>query len=281
MGDPSTPKDNESVSMKNLGDALPPTSLTIANPPTISSPQSLYQHSFLGVQAAPIYGPTYAESPPYYQYAVPGQQHLDPSQTGYAYSGQIWYRSTPVSPVQSPIAVPQYAQGTMRPGSQPQGYNLPRYQYVEQYSPAGRSLSLPAYPTSSSVRANPRVTYSPPNMQPMFTMPFNQQAQFQASYSDESSSATPDPENSFPRGPPRKPKQSGFALWVGNLPRDVLLEELKEFFALDGLESIFLIRKSNCAFVNYKTEEACSIALSMFNDKSISSFGLFSNRGSV
>ena len=76
-----------------------------------------------------------------------------------------------------------------------------------------------------------------------------------------------EPGTHLPRGPPRKPKQSGFAIWVGNLPRDVGLEELKEFFALDALESIFLIRKSNCAFVNYKTEEACNLALSTFNDK--------------
>jgi RNA recognition motif-containing protein len=86
-------------------------------------------------------------------------------------------------------------------------------------------------------------------------------------FSDESSTSPTDPENLLPRGPPRKPKQSGFALWVGNLPQDVLLEELKDFFAIEGLESIFLIRKSNCAFVNYDTEEACSLALSMFNDK--------------
>lgn len=91
-------------------------------------------------------------------------------------------------------------------------------------------------------------------------------------FSDETSGKPTDSEYLLPRGPPRKPKQSGFALWVGNLPRDVLLEELKDFFALEGLESIFLIRKSNWAFVNYETEEACSLALSTFNDKSVTSF---------
>lgn len=84
----------------------------------------------------------------------------------------------------------------------------------------------------------------------------------------EGTSVSSEPENTLPRGPPRKPKQSGYALWVGNLPRDVPLEELKEFFAIDGLESLFLIRKSNCAFVNYKTEEDCAKALQLFNDRS-------------
>ena len=85
-------------------------------------------------------------------------------------------------------------------------------------------------------------------------------------YSDDGSAG--DIEKSLPRGPPRKPKQSGFALWVGNLPRDVRLEDLKDFFALGGLESLFLIRKSNCAFVNYKTEADCAAALATFHDKS-------------
>ncbi|KAE8378242.1 YT521-B-like domain-containing protein [Aspergillus bertholletiae] len=72
-----------------------------------------------------------------------------------------------------------------------------------------------------------------------------------------------------PRGPPRKPKQSGHALWVGNLPPGTDIDELKDYFAQDAtkdVESVFLISKSNCAFVNYKTEIACLAALSRFHD---------------
>ena len=75
--------------------------------------------------------------------------------------------------------------------------------------------------------------------------------------------------SSAPRGPPRKPKQSGHALWVGNLPPGTNIVDLKDHFsqgATKELESVFLISKSNCAFVNYKTETACSAALSRFND---------------
>ncbi|KAJ6258022.1 hypothetical protein Dda_6934 [Drechslerella dactyloides] len=70
----------------------------------------------------------------------------------------------------------------------------------------------------------------------------------------------------LPRGPPRKPKQSGHALWVGNLPAGTTVSALKDYFAADQIESVFLILKSNCAFVNYKTEVACNEAMSKFHD---------------
>ncbi|EED21728.1 YT521-B-like splicing factor, putative [Talaromyces stipitatus ATCC 10500] len=72
-----------------------------------------------------------------------------------------------------------------------------------------------------------------------------------------------------PRGPPRKPKQSGHALWVGNLPPSTNVVDLKDHFSKDAtsdIESVFLISKSNCAFVNYKSEAACAAAVARFHD---------------
>ena len=74
---------------------------------------------------------------------------------------------------------------------------------------------------------------------------------------------------SAPRGPPRKPKQSGHALWVGNLPPGTFVMDLKDHFSRDAtndIESVFLISKSNCAFVNYRTETACAEAMTRFHD---------------
>ena len=71
------------------------------------------------------------------------------------------------------------------------------------------------------------------------------------------------------RGPPRKPKQSGHALWVGNLAPGTIVGDLKDHFARGAttdIESVFLISKSNCAFVNYRTEEACAAAMARFHD---------------
>lgn len=75
--------------------------------------------------------------------------------------------------------------------------------------------------------------------------------------------------SSVPRGPPRKPKQSGHALWVGNLPPGTTVVDLKDHFSRDAtrdIESIFLISKSNCAFVNYRTETSCTAAMHRFHD---------------
>ncbi|KAL4971575.1 YT521-B-like domain-containing protein [Aspergillus desertorum] len=71
------------------------------------------------------------------------------------------------------------------------------------------------------------------------------------------------------RVPPRKQKQSGNALWVGNLASGTNIVELRDHFsqnATEDLESVFLISRSNCAFVNYKTEEACIKAFARFHD---------------
>lgn len=78
--------------------------------------------------------------------------------------------------------------------------------------------------------------------------------------------APPSPQ--VPRGPPRKPKRSGHAIWVGNIPMGASIEALKDHFSRDAtmdIESVFLMAKSNCAFVNYVTEEACLAAVERFN----------------
>ncbi|KAF7198142.1 YTH domain-containing protein ECT1, partial [Pseudocercospora fuligena] len=70
------------------------------------------------------------------------------------------------------------------------------------------------------------------------------------------------------RGPPRKPKRSGHAVWVGNIPLGASIEALKDHFSRDAtneIESVFLMSKSNCAFVNYRTKEACEAAVERFN----------------
>lgn len=75
--------------------------------------------------------------------------------------------------------------------------------------------------------------------------------------------------NTTPGAPRRTPKQSGHALWVGNLPPGTSIVELKDHFSQDmsdDIESVFLISKSNCAFINYKTEAVCSAAQAKFHD---------------
>lgn len=56
---------------------------------------------------------------------------------------------------------------------------------------------------------------------------------------------------------------------MGNLPTGTGVLDLKDHFAQDAtedIESVFLISKSNCAFVNYKSATACATALQRFHD---------------
>ncbi|KAF5017188.1 hypothetical protein F66182_10910 [Fusarium sp. NRRL 66182] len=80
------------------------------------------------------------------------------------------------------------------------------------------------------------------------------------------------------RGPPRKPRQSGHAIWIGNLPPQTDLMNLVHHVCKEssGLESLFLISKSNCAFANFKDEETCSTAQQKLHDSKFQSVRLVS-----
>ena len=56
---------------------------------------------------------------------------------------------------------------------------------------------------------------------------------------------------------------------MGNLPPGALISDLKDHFSRDAtrdIESVFLISKSNCAFINYRSEDACAAATARFHD---------------
>ncbi|KAH9221578.1 YT521-B-like domain-containing protein [Leptodontidium sp. 2 PMI_412] len=83
-----------------------------------------------------------------------------------------------------------------------------------------------------------------------------------------SSMASSPAQSSVVRGPPRKPRQSGHAIWIGNLPPQTDLMSLVLHVCKEtvGLESLFLISKSNCAFANFKDEAACAAAQMKIHD---------------
>lgn len=240
-----------------------------------SPPAYSYQQPYVTANSPSTYGGGIDMSQ--YYSIQPGQQQIESAQGGYQYGGQVGYRNSGTNIV----PLPQFPTPIPRPMQQPlqgQSYSMPRYHYQQASQPYqqnyGRAVTFnPSYSTySTSPPSRTPAQFSHQSPYPVFTSPFQNSGSV---YSDASGYIPPaDLENMLPRGPPRKPKQSGFALWVGNLPRDVRLEELKDFFALGGLESIFLIRKSNSAFVNYRTEDDCATALATFNDKSSIPFDL-------
>ncbi|KAJ2903183.1 hypothetical protein MKZ38_010315 [Zalerion maritima] len=87
-----------------------------------------------------------------------------------------------------------------------------------------------------------------------------------------------DGRQSVVRGPPRKPKQSGHAIWIGNLPPQADLMQLVHHVCREakGLRSLFLISKSNCAFANFKDEETCVAAQQKLHDSKFQTVRLVS-----
>ncbi|KAI0538279.1 YT521-B-like domain-containing protein [Xylaria digitata] len=83
---------------------------------------------------------------------------------------------------------------------------------------------------------------------------------------------------SIVRGPPRKPRQSGHAIWIGNLPPQTELMSLVYHICRETtrLQSLFLISKSNCAFANFKDEASCVTAQQKLHDSKFQSVRLVS-----
>jgi hypothetical protein len=80
------------------------------------------------------------------------------------------------------------------------------------------------------------------------------------------------------------PNRSEWVMWVGNVPNDATHDELWRFLKHSapvssgsegsgvedsGVISIFLISRSNCAFVNYQSKEDVNHAISQFNGRKL------------
>ncbi|KAL1999750.1 hypothetical protein VTN02DRAFT_4067 [Thermoascus thermophilus] len=211
----------------------------------------------------PAYTLSYSST---FQTAYTQQQHqhthLQHGATGYQpyLQNPSTHQSTPVSG-----QAPMYGQGyyAQQPYATPFGHG----QAIK--GTQMRPQSSPQKPSSSSQKEgeerDPLDDYDVANTivdgsSPMQSALLRSQAQEAAAQRQSSNTL---------RGPPRKPKQSGHALWVGNLPPGASVVDLKDHFsrdATDDIESVFLISKSNCAFVNYKTEAACTAAMTRFHD---------------
>lgn len=104
----------------------------------------------------------------------------------------------------------------------------------------------------------------------------------QASYGDDATEETPSSSLGRNAG---SHLRSDHVMWVGNIPSNATQSELRDFFSQlplaaegldtestpDGIVSIFIIGRSNCAFVNFSTEAHLSRAVDFFNNKSLRS----------
>lgn len=70
----------------------------------------------------------------------------------------------------------------------------------------------------------------------------------------------------------------GHAIWIGNLPpqTDLMILVHHACKETEGLESLFLISKSNCAFANFKDQGTCLAAQKKLHDSKFQSVRLVS-----
>ncbi|KAK3330290.1 YT521-B-like domain-containing protein [Apodospora peruviana] len=163
----------------------------------------------------------------------------------------------------------QYYANAVVVGQQPHPaaqYYYPQTAHFPAQPPAGQPQMMPSQYMASEMHQNdPRL--SPPQLG---GQPAN------IAYSTEQNGA--DGRQNIVRGPPRKPRQSGHAIWIGNLPPQTDLMSLVHHVCKEaaGLESLFLISKSNCAFANFKDEEACVAAQRKLHDSKFQTVRLVS-----
>ncbi|KAK0628132.1 YT521-B-like domain-containing protein [Bombardia bombarda] len=230
------------------------------NAVTMPSPSMAAQLpvSHFGAQAAMGLVPT--QHPQYYisQQAHMGSFYTAPlspqTQVSLSSRPDIAYYSSPVVVGQQPHPAAQYyyAQPAHFPGQTPQ---------------AQAQLMSGQYAAMNAQQTDPRLSQVQSGGQsgnPTFLA--------------KQGSVLADGRQSVVRGPPRKPRQSGHAIWIGNLPPQTDLMSLVHHVCKEasGLESLFLISKSNCAFANFKDEQACTLAQRKLHDSKFQSVRLVS-----
>ncbi|EGG13149.1 uncharacterized protein MELLADRAFT_101090 [Melampsora larici-populina 98AG31] len=148
------------------------------------------------------------------------------------------------------------------------------------YSPTStHSTHEPKSPTSPPINSLVRGSLAQAKLRnhrlklnPIGSQPFNTQA-IHHSHKPRHSKSSQKP------ALPRPPSHSEHALWVGNVPNDASHEELWKFFSgphstpsTSGVESIHLISRSNCAFVNYLSQVHLQHAITVCNGKTLRPF---------
>ncbi|KAG0199141.1 hypothetical protein BGX28_007533 [Mortierella sp. GBA30] len=253
------------------------------------SPSSLHTQHYATPPLPPTYNSTRQDSPPMGGYPPPTYQQpysqstqrtaatssYGPSRQNHgpskSFSGQLGQGPGPHGPMPLP------------PGPAPnhQGFGIP----PPFFSPSGpspasrRPMAYPGQgpiPSGSHSMAIPGVRpgqqyagFKPPYMNQGFHQDYPQPGYYQS------------PET-WRAGPPptlqKKPKELDKAMWVGNVLNDTTVAELQAIFEAEPTEaegdvhhdipeSIFILSKSNCAFVNYSSHEAVDRAVRRFHDR--------------
>lgn len=264
-----------------------------SNPPPLNRQSSFvgqtgYQHMGYSTAAPAYVPPPFGTAQSIYSspYQPPYPQSYAPSAEQDA-SGAWWY-------------LPPGTTGSMpyenMQGSFPYGMS---YQPQNLHEVEGATGSSSAFPTSPSA-SRPPASFSGPAGTHGREPPFSRSHTAPQGSSVPSAAEQPQPpgptapvgevrphpgRKSYHPNPPAQ--RSEWVMWAGNVPSDATQEELWRFFSQQtvpgrrplpesasganvesvsgGVSSIFLISRSNCAFVNFETEQHLEAATIRFN----------------
>ena len=247
------------------GHVSPPPPVTSA-PPHFPNAQGYHSmsyssqpHSHFGYPSTQSY-PNHGYQPAYLQpsFHPPYQADQD---------GQWWYprqydgpQYLPQQPYHIPYQPQQQPQLQSGPSSDVQ-VRSPRISQLQARFTPTRPQSQPTSPTSPSPQPSPQKSGSPVKSPPP------------------QHATKPSVRQQYHPNPP--PQRSEWVMWVGNVPSDTTNEELWKFFnkpsdpsggeteEVTGVSSIFLIARSNCAFVNFDDEAHLNHAITRFSGQKI------------
>ena len=245
----------------------------------------------LGYTTQPPFGypPTsFVPTPPIYRSHYPPPHHAHSYGSPPERENQgVWLYLPPASPTT--------VRSFEEPGSRPEfnsDYPSPVPQNEDEWSQT--RTSTPRYP-SLTKRSIDQSHLGGPSIPRTETTP----SSLPASSTSSQTGTTKTPPSSESRGDwnqerrsyhPKSPAhRSEWVMWVGNVPSDMTSDNLRAFFnrslpppsssrsrqspdlrqVYGGVSSVFLIARSNCAFVNFESESQLEAAIARFHDKPI------------
>ncbi|KZV93859.1 hypothetical protein EXIGLDRAFT_691262 [Exidia glandulosa HHB12029] len=264
-------------------DAHPSTQAPASSPLVAHTPQSPFGQYGVHYPASPVGGSFY---PPHsYSHSAPSIYQGQYTQASYGQpyvsqaqpddKGTWWFVPAPRS---SPAFDPNMHSQAAYTTSYPLGFQAvqPRRQDAEQSF--GPVPPLSPFPTSPAMLSAGFPRSGPPSSDHTQSPIVRSPTGSHASRIGAGRGTPRSPASRMPYHPSVPPSRSEWVMWVGNVPSDASDDELRQFFNTmrlpqeDGstgsegeVTSVFLISRSNCAFVNFRTEAGLEHAVQYFN----------------
>ncbi|KAK1977088.1 YT521-B-like domain-containing protein [Colletotrichum cereale] len=259
--------------MNGMANALPQAAMR-HNPYASGGQQQHQQQRFSPAASSPSMMPQMPQMAPQY----PGQAAMPMGNPHYympQHPQMQHYYANQLSPTQQPTRPNMGYYPNQMIMNHPQSGHMSQGYYYPPAGHYGQSQTIQNSMVSAQYMGG-NATHSDPRGMPQVSNGFDLNSTHVSS--SHKPSEMDDGRSGIVRGPPRKPRQSGHAIWIGNLPPQTDLMHLVHHVCKEanGLESLFLISKSNCAFANFKDEHTCMMAQQKLHDSKFQSVRLVS-----